>query len=273
MRGGCLAALWRVWLAVLALLALAALLAPLLAPGGPSGAPVGEAFVTPGDGHPLGTDHLGRDVFSRTVWGARNTLGAALLAGSIALAGSVLVGSVASMIGGWVDRVLMRGADVLLAFPSLLLALVIIAILDIGLWQAAVAVGLALVPVYARLIRAAILAVRTRPFVDVARTLGGDTLWVLRRHILPNIAGEIAAFASVMLAWSLLNLAALDFLGVSGGPSVPTWGRILGEGRPYLREAPWIALPPGMLLTLAVLAVMGLSDAWRRSLPGGERRQ
>ncbi|HOA23835.1 MAG TPA: ABC transporter permease [Aggregatilineales bacterium] len=273
MRGGCLTALWRVWLAVFALIVLAALLAPVLAPGGPTGGPIEAAFLAPGNGHPLGTDHLGRDVFSRTVWGARNSLGAALLAGSIALTGALVVGSAASMAGGWVDRVLMRGADVLLAFPSLLLALVIVAILDIGLWQSAVAVGLALVPIYARLVRASILAVRERPFIDAARTLGGGPFWIWRRHILPNIAGELAAFASVILAWSLLNLAALDFLGVSGGPSVPTWGRILGEGRPYLRDAPWIALPPGLLLTLAVLAVMGVSDAWRRNLPGGERRQ
>jgi peptide/nickel transport system permease protein len=153
-----------------------------------------------------------------------------------------------------------------------LLALALVAILESGPVQAAVAVGIALAPVYSRLVRASILAVRTRAFIEAARTLGGGPLWVFRRHILPNIAGELIAYVTVIYAWSLLNMAALDFLGVSGGPSTPTWGRMLSEGRTYLRVAPWIALAPGVMLTLSVLAVLGLSEAWRRSLPGGPPR-
>ncbi len=255
-------ALRVVWLAVLLMMAGAALAAPVLAPGGPAGAPAGDALQPPGDGHPLGTDHLGRDVFSRTVWGARNTLGAAAVAGVVALTLAALTGVVAGTVGGWLDWLLMRANDVVLAFPGLLLALTIVAILRVGLWQAALAVGLALVPVYSRLVRAAVLSVRNRPFVEAARTLGGGPVWLMRQHILPNIGGELAAFATLIYAWSLLNLAALDFLGVSGSPSVPTWGRLLGEGRAYIRVAPWIALPPGLLLTLSVLAVIGLSQAW-----------
>lgn len=272
MRTTRLGRVWPVWASLLALLALVAVLAPLIAPSGPGGAPLDDGLLRPGNSHLLGTDHLGRDLFSRVVWGTRNTLAAALLAGGIALSLSVIIGGVAGALGGWPDSVLMRGADVLLAFPGLLLALVIVAILETGLWQAALAVGVALVPIYSRLVRAAVLAVRSRPFVEAARTLGGGPLWILRWHILPNIAGELLAYASIIYAWSLLNLAALDFLGVSGSPSIPTLGRILGEGRAYLRVAPWITLAPGVLLTLSVLAVVGLSDAWRRSLPGGAER-
>lgn len=254
------------WIAVLLLLFGAALGAPILAPGGPSGAPNGDALQPPGDGHPLGTDHLGRDVFSRTVWGARNSLGAAALASAVALTLAVVVGVVAGTVGGWPDWLLMRANDVILSFPGLLLALTIVAILRVGLWQAALAVGLALVPVYSRLVRAAVLSVRNRPFVEAARTLGGGPVWLMRHHILPNIAGELAAFATLIYAWSLLNLAALDFLGVSGSPSVPTWGRLLGEGRAYIRVAPWMVLAPGLLLTLSVLAVIGLSQVWQSEM-------
>lgn len=268
-RIGCL---WPVWALLLAALVIIAVLAPVIAPGGPSGVPLDVAFQSPGGEHLLGTDHLGRDLFSRTVWGVRNTLASALLAGGVALVLSLIVGGVAGMLGSWPDTVLMRAADVLLAFPGLLLALVIVAILDTGLWQAAAAVGIALVPIYSRVIRAAVLAVRNRPFVEAARTLGGGPLWILRWHILPNIAGEVLAYASIIYAWSLVNLAALDFLGVSGTLSIPTLGRILGEGRAYLRAAPWIALVPGILLMISVLSVVGLSDVWRRSLPGGQER-
>lgn len=263
---------WHLWLAVLILIASAGLLAPVLAPGGPLGDPIDRALLAPSAEHLLGTDHVGRDVFARTVWGIRNSLASALLAGGVALLLAVVTGSLAGMIGRWIDWLLMRTADVLLAFPALLLALTVVAILESGLWQAALAVGLALAPIYSRLVRASVLSVRTLPYVEAARTLGGGWLWIMRRHILPNIAGELAAFASVIYAWSLLNLAALDFLGVGSGPTVPTLGRVLGEGRAYLHDAPWISLAPGILLTLSVLSVMALSDAWRRRLPGGRDR-
>ena len=258
---------WFGWLAILGVVVGLAISAPLIAPYAPNAAQPLHQFMPPSAAHWLGTDQLGQDVLSRTIWGARNTLAAALLSTFIAFALALFIGGVAGMLGGGVDWALMRVVDVLLAFPGLLMALALVAILKSGLWQAAVAVGISLAPAYSRLVRAAVLAARTRPFVEVARTLGGGPLWILRRHVLPNISTELIAYATVAFAWSMLNMAALDFLGVSGSPSVPTWGRLLGEGRTYLRVAPWIALAPGVMLTLSVLSVMGVSDAWRR-LPG-----
>jgi peptide/nickel transport system permease protein len=257
------------WLAVLGIVLASAALAPLAGPRPGSQPSQAAQFLGPGAGHPLGTDSRGEDVLLRTLWAARNSFASAVLATGVALGLAVAFGSLSGMAGGAVDWTLMRGVDVFLAFPGLLLALALVAILDTGAWQAAVAVGIALAPTYTRLVRAAVLAVRSRTYVQAARTLGGSTGWIIRRHVLPNVAGEIGVFATVIYAWSLLNLSALEFLGVSGSPSTPTLGRMLSEGRAYLRVAPWIALVPGIVLTLSILAVTGLSDAWRRHLPGG----
>lgn len=260
---------WPVWLGMLALIVAAALLGPPFTADG--GAPLASnpAFLPPGSEHPLGTDQLGADVLTRTLLAARNSLGTAVLSTALAMLLATLVGGAAGAAGGVVDGALMRLVDVLLAFPGLLMALAIVALLRSGPLQASVAVGLSLAPAYSRVVRAAVLAVRSRPFVEAARTLGGGTWWIIRHHIVPLIRGELIAYATVVFAWATLNMAALDFLGVGGSPSTPTWGRMLADGRTYLRTAPWIALPPGVLLTLSVLSVLGLTDAWRRSLPGG----
>lgn len=260
------------WLVVLGLILLPALLAPLAGQRPGSQPPEAAQFIAPQAAHPLGTDSRGQDVLLRTLWATRNSFAAAALATGVTLGLAVAFGSLSGIAGGVVDWVLMRGADVFLAFPGLLLALALVAFLDTGVWQAAVAVGIALAPTYTRLIRAAVLAVRNRTYVEAARTLGGATGWIIWRHVLPNVAGEIGVFATVIYAWSLLNLSALEFLGVSGSPSTPTLGRMLSEGRAYLRVAPWVALVPGVVLTVSILAVTGLSDAWRRQLPGGEQR-
>ncbi len=260
-----------VWLIVLGIILVSALLAPLAGQRPGSQPPEAAQFLAPGAAHPLGTDSRGQDVLLRSLWAARNSFAAAALTTGVVLGLAVVFGSLSGMAGGVVDWALMRGVDVFLAFPGLLLALALVAVLDTGVWQAAVAVGIALTPTYTRLIRAAVLAVRSQTYVQAAHTLGGSTVWIIWRHVLPNVAGEIGVFATVIYAWSLLNLSALEFLGVSGSPSTPTLGRMLSEGRAYLRVAPWIALVPGVVLTLSILAVISLSDAWRRQLPGGEQ--
>lgn len=257
-----------VWGTILWLVVLAAACAPLL-PADPLHTNPPDQFLAPGAKHWLGTDQFGRDVLSRTLWGARVSLTAAALAAAIALGLGVLGGSLAGAFGGAPDWMVMRLVDVLLAFPSLLLALLLIALLGVGQQQAALAVGLSLAPPCSRMVRAAILTERVRPYVEAARVAGAGWWRIGWWHILPNVAGQLIVFASVIYAWSLLSMAALDFLGVTGSPSWPTWGRMLAEGRTYLREAPWIAFAPGTLLTLSVMAVTGLGDAWRHALPSG----
>lgn len=262
-----------VWIVVALVIVAVAAAAPLISPAVTLYEVSTDTFLQPGPLHLLGTDHLGRDVLSRTVWGLRNSLAAAAVSTAIGLSLALALGLASGFMGGVVDWVLMRGVDVMLAFPGLLLALTVVAILESGLWQAALAVGIALAPVYGRLVRAAVLSVRSEPFVEAARTFGGGPIWIAIHHVLPNIAADLAAFVSLIYSWSLLNLAALDFLGVSGSPSVPTLGRLLGEGRTYLRSTAWMAVAPGLLLTLSVLAVIGLSGVWRAWRPSVGEQQ
>lgn len=263
----------RVWIVVALLIVVVAICAPFISPAETLYDVSAETFLSPGPQHPLGTDHLGRDILARTVWGLRNSLTAALISTVIGLSLALVLGLASGFAGGVLDWVLMRGVDVMLAFPGLLLALTVVAILESGLWQAAIAVGIALAPVYGRLVRAAVLSVRSEPFVEAARTLGGGPLWIAVHHVLPNITADLTAFVALLYSWSLLNLAALDFLGVSGSPSVPTLGRLLGEGRTYLRSTLWMSAVPGLLLTLTVLAVIGLSGAWRAWRPAVRERR
>lgn len=228
--------------------------------------PYGQ-FRSPHVSHWLGTDQFGRDVLSRTLWGLRFSLMSAVLAALLAVSVGVFIGGLAGAFGGWLDWALMRLVDVLLAFPGLLLAMALVAILDTGLLQVALAVGISLAPACCRVARAAVLTVRIQLYVEAARVLGADPWRIIARHLLPNAAGQIVAFATVIFAWALLDIAALDYLGLTGSPSIPTWGRMLNEGRAFLRVAPWIAFGPGFLLTGTVVTVTALSDRWRLSLP------
>jgi peptide/nickel transport system permease protein len=262
--------MWNKFWAIILLAALAAAaFAPLLTPYNPSQTAPADQFISPPSrGHLLGTDQLGRDVLSRTLYGARNSLTGAALSTVIALLLGLIVGGLAGVFGDQIDWVLMRAVDIILALPGLLLALALVAVLDTGPVQTATAVGIALMPVYSRLIRAAILSVRNNLFIEASHALGSGRWRIIWKHLLPNVLGEAVTFATLIYAWSLLNIAALDYLGLGGSPSIVSWGRMLSEGQTYLRVAPWIALAPGGMLTLTVIAVTGASDAWRRSLPG-----
>ncbi len=258
----------KLWAIVLLVVLAAAILAPLLTPYDPSQTAPDDQFIAPDRAHPLGTDQLGRDVLSRTLYGARNSLTGATLSTMIALLLGLITGGLAGVFGGQIDWMLMRIVDIALALPGLLLALALVAVLDTGPVQIAIAVGVALMPVYSRLIRAAILSVRNNLFIEATYALGGGRWRIIWRHLLPNVLGEAITFATLIYAWSLLNIATLDYLGLGGSLSLVTWGRMLSEGQTYLRVAPWIALSPGGMLTLTVIAMTGVSDAWRQSLPG-----
>lgn len=255
------------WTGCLYALIAVALLAPKLAPFDPLHAEPLNQFAPPDSEHILGLDQIGRDVFSRVIWGARYSLSAAALSATLACVLGLIVGGASGVLGGRMDRILMRSVDILLALPGLLLALVVVTLLGNGQWQVAIAVGISLAPVYARLVRAALLSIREELFVEAAYALGASRWRILWRHLLPNAGRQITALAAVVYAWALLNGAALDFLGLAGSPSTPSWGRMINEGRAFLNLAPWIALAPSAMLAVSVISVMGVGDFWRGRWP------
>lgn len=248
-------------LAWLALASVLSLLAPVLAPAGPLAADTSRQMLPPGQGQPLGTDLLGRDIASRLVWGGRRTLTMGLLSLALTVGIGLPAGLAAGLLGGWAESVVMRTVDALLAFPGLLLAMATVAILGPGLWPVAVAVGLSAAPAFARVARAAAQEVAIQPYVDASRSIGSTQMRILLRHILPNSAAALVSFAAIQLGWVLLSGAALSFLGLGAPPGSPEWGAMLAEGRPLLRDAPWISLYPGLALTATVLAANVIGDA------------
>ncbi len=255
-----LALLWLV------LVGLGAGLAPSLAPHGAVAADTDRGLQPPGMGGPLGTDLLGRDVLARLLWGGRWTLGMGALALAVDVGLGLPLGLVAGTLGGWVEAALMRLVDALLAFPGLLLAMAVVALLGAGTGSVAVAVGLATAPAYARVARSAAREVRAQPYVDAARAVGCTPWRILVRHVLPNAAGPLVAFAATQLGWVLLNGAALNFLGLGVRPGIPEWGAMLAEGRAYLRDGPWVSTFPGLVLTLTVLAANVVGDGLQEAL-------
>ena len=252
-----------VGLAVLALLALMALGAPWLSPRDPIKTAPRDALKPPGAVYPLGSDQFGRDVASRLLHGARLSLLVGLISVSIAIALGAPVGLVSGYYGGRLDAVIMRVMDVLLAFPGILLALAIVTVLSPGLNNVMIAVGLSAVPGYARLVRASVLSAREHLYVEAARALGRRDFSILSRYILPNVVAPLIVTATLGLGTAILSAASLSFLGLGSQPPQPEWGRMLSEGRDYLREAWWISTFPGVGIMLTVLAMNLLGDGLR----------
>ena len=248
---------------ILGLLVLLAVGAPRWSPRDPIRTAAREALQPPGSAHVLGTDQYGRDVASRVVYGARISLTVGLVAVSIAVLLGAPVGLVAGFYGGRLDALLMRVMDVLLAFPGILLALAIVSVLTPGLTNVMIAVGLAAVPTYARLMRATALATREFLYVEAARAMGGRDLFILARYVLPNVVAPLIVTATLGLGTAILSAAALSFLGLGSQPPAPEWGRMLSEGRDYLREAWWISTFPGLAIMLTVLSMNLLGDGLR----------
>jgi peptide/nickel transport system permease protein len=248
---------------ILAVLAILALGAPWWSPRDPIRTAAREALKPPGHSHLFGTDQFGRDVASRVIYGARISLTVGLVAVSIAVFLGAPLGLVSGFYGGRLDAVVMRVVDVLLAFPGILLALAIVSVLTPGLTNVMIAVGLAAVPTYARLMRATALSAREYLYVEAARALGGRDLFSLARYILPNVVAPLIVTATLGLGTAILSAAALSFLGLGSQPPAPEWGRMLSEGRDYLREAWWISTFPGLAIMLTVLAMNLLGDGLR----------
>jgi len=253
-------------LAWLLLVAIVSIAAPLLAPREPLAADPNRALLPPGHQALLGTDFLGRDVLSRLLWGGRWTLQMSAAALALAIGIGLPIGLAAGSLGGWLDTLLMRLVDGLLAFPSLLLALGVIAGMGTGLLPVTIAVGLASAPPYARVTRSVSREVRQQPYILAARATGASAWRIALRHILPNTAPTLIAFAATQLGWVLLNGAALNFLGLGAPLGVPEWGAMLAEGRGYLRDAPWASLFPGLALSLTVLSANLIGDGLQETL-------
>jgi peptide/nickel transport system permease protein len=237
-------------------------LAPYVSPLSPTVLDPSHQFLPPSIAHWLGTDQFGRDVFSRLLWGGRISLLGASIATMIAVVAGSLIGAGAASFGGCIDRTLMRGVDVVMAFPAVLLAMLIVASVGPGLWPAALGTGIALAPSFSRLVRASLLAVREEPFVEAARVLGGTSLYITLRHLIPNIKYKIISYSVVIFTWSILNIAGLEYLGLAGPPDSLSWGRMLYDGRSYLSIAPWIAWSAGGAIVIMTIFIIQFSEAF-----------
>ena len=252
-----------VGLAILGGLVLMALGAPWLSPRDPIRTAARDALQPPGPRFVLGSDQFGRDVASRVLYGARVSLLVGVISVSIAVGLGAPLGLVSGYYGGRLDGLIMRVMDVLLAFPGILLALAIVSVLTPGLTNVMIAVGLSAVPTYARLVRATALSARENLYVEAARALGRRDLSILSRYILPNVVAPLIVTGTLGLGTAILSAAALSFLGLGSQPPTAEWGRMLAEGRDYLREAWWISTFPGLGIMLTVLAMNLLGDGLR----------
>ena len=256
----------RVGLVILATLVLGAAIGPVLAPQSPYLQDLDHRLVPPGDGHLLGTDEFGRDILSRLLYGTRISLTIGMVSVGIGLLAGGLLGLVTGYLGGRVDMIGMRVVDVLLAFPGILLAVVIVAILGPSLTNAMIAVGIVGVPHFARLLRGAVLSVKSQPFVEAQVAMGVPRGRILFRTILPPCVAPLMVQTSLGLASAILEAAGLSFLGLGAQPPTPEWGAMLGQGRDLVIHAPWVLAMPGIAILLSVLGFNLVGDGIRDAL-------
>lgn len=264
---GAVAGMW-VFLA----LVVVAILAPVLAPHDPTHQ-FRDALLAPPvwqeggrAGFWLGTDAVGRDMLSRLIYGAQYSLFIGIVVVSIALVGGIFVGVLAGFFGGWVDTVIMRVMDVILAFPSLLLALVLVAILGPGLTNAMIAIAIVYQPHFARLTRAAVMGEKAREYVTAARVAGAGNLRLMFRTILPNCLAPLIVQATLSFSSAVLDSAALGFLGMGAQPPASEWGTMLAEAREFILRAWWVVTFPGLAILISVLAINLMGDGLRDAL-------
>lgn len=253
-------------LLVLVVIALSTLLAPWLTPYEPLTMDYESQLLPPSWSHLLGTDLFGRDVFTRVVYGARVSLSVGVLAALLAALPGLLLGILSGYYGGRFDQLVMRLTDVALAFPSLILSLGIVAILEPGLANVTIAVGAAGIPGYVRLVRGNVLKVKEALYIEAAQAIGCPHRRIILRHILPNIAASVLVLATMDVAWAILRATSLSFLGLGAQPPTPEWGAMIDEGREFLRRAPWVSLAPSGVMMVTVLCINLLGDALRDAL-------
>ena len=247
-------------------LVFAALAAPVIAPNDPAAVSPESKLSSPSLEFPLGTDNLGRCLLSRLMFGARVSLATAGTASLLIMLIGVTVGAIAGFVGGWIDFVLMRVVDLLLAFPLLVLALAVTGILGVGLMSVLIGVVSVWWASYARVVRALTLSMRERPFIEAARATGVSPTRIVVRHIIPNVISSIVVLSTIETGRLLLVISGISFLGLGVQPPTPEWGAMLNDGRAFLRSAPQLMIYPGLAISLAVLGFNLLGDSLRDEL-------
>jgi peptide/nickel transport system permease protein len=258
----------RLWigLVVIGLMVFLALTADFLTPYDPNYQDYAMFRQAPSLDHPFGTDQVGRDVYSRVIYGTRISLLVGVIAVGIGMTAGVMTGLVSGLYGGWIDEIIMRVMDAIYAFPALVLALAITAALGTGIVNIMIAIGVVYMPSYARLVRGQVLSVREREFVIAARLLGSGPLRLMLCHIWPNVTAPIIVQASLNVSTAILTEASLSFLGLGVRPPTPSWGSSLQSGYQYLSSAPWLSIYPGIAIFVAVLAFNLFGDGLRQLL-------
>jgi len=251
---------------LLLLLVLVAVLAPWISLHDPIATDPSNALLSPSGAHPLGTDELGRDLFARVIWGSRVSLPIAFVAVAVGLLVGGAIGLAAGYRGKLTDLFLMRLIDAILAFPALILAIAIVAALGPGLRNAMIAIGIVQVPVYARLMRAQVLTLKELDFVAAARALGASPARLIVHHFLPNLLNPLIVQISLSAAAAILAEATLSFLGLGAQPPTADWGYMMNTGAGFLNNDPWLALGPGIAISIAVFGFNWLGDALRDAL-------
>ena len=257
---------------IFVLLIITAIFAPVIAPYGPAERLPNANLLPPfweaggSTAHLLGTDAIGRDILSRLIYGARYSLFIGVIVTSVALSGGIDIGVIAGYFRGWVDTVIMRIMDIILAFPSLLLALVLVAVFGPGLTNAMIAIALVYQPHFVRLIRAAVMAEKSKDYVTAAKVSGAGTLRLMFRTILPNCMAPLIVQASLSFSSAILDAAALGFLGMGAQPPTPEWGTMLAEAREFILRAWWVVTFPGLAILITVLAINLVGDGLRDAL-------
>lgn len=253
------------------LLVVTAIFAPAIAPYSPDEMGAGQILEQPSSAHFFGTDEFGRDMFSRVIYGARLTIQVGVIAVGISLTTGLLIGLVSGYAGGWIERILMRGIDVLFSFTETLIALAAVAVLGPSLTNAMIAVGIAAVPFYARVAYSVTLVECNRPYIAAATAAGAGHFRLLFRHLLPNVIPPLIVVATLGVSTAVLAAAGLSYLGLGAQPPSPEWGAILSAGQDYFNQAPWIMLYPGLAIMITVLGFNLLGDGIREALDPRQR--
>ena len=253
-------------LAVVVFFVFIAIFAPWLAPHDPLGTSWSAVRAAPSAAHWFGADELGRDVLSRIVWGTRASILAGVVSVSISLALGVPIGMAAGYLGRWVDALISRVTDAMLACPFLILAIALAAFLGPSLTNAMIAIGISATPIFIRLTRAQVLAAKSEDYVEAARALGNPHVRIALRHIFPNIVAPLIVQATLAIAAAVIAEASLSFLGLGQQPPAPSWGSMLNTARNYVDQAPWMAIWPGVSIFLLVLSFNLLGDGLRDAL-------
>ena len=270
--------LWDVWrrfrknkaamvgLFVIGLLVFCAIFADVISPADPIVIDLGNTFAPPGREHPMGTDNFGRCIFSRIIHGTRTSLRIGFTAVATGLFAGLIIGSISGFYGGMLDNVVMRFIDVLMAIPGILLAIAIVAALGPGMTNLMIAIGIAWIPAYTRITRAAVLMIKEREFVEAARAIGSNDFRIITRHILPNCLAPIIVQATIGLSGAILSAAGLSFIGLGVQHPTPEWGFMLSDGRRFIFEHGHMVIFPGLAIVIVVLAINLMGDGLRDAL-------